>query len=218
MFSVQKSAKYSSLYCQQWLCECIQGSFAPCKTEKVMENQNFKIQARKTWKISVGHGKSWKIRFLLDKWIILSQFSSLTFSSFLGSPMDVKNIAKIVSTILVILIYHSLAMHFNSETGVPAAPVVRGSPCSACLVVSIFSWSWILVNTVTESHEKVMEFWWASSVRTLCICLSKIFRRYRTNDGVMNEEGITSVSNRPVRSRGRMTLFVKLSLWKGSPH
>ena len=31
--------------------------------------------------------------------------------------MNVKNIAKIVSTILVTLIFHSSAMHFNSETG-----------------------------------------------------------------------------------------------------
>ena len=49
-----------------------------------------KIQAWKTWEISVGHEKSWKSRFLLDQWIILFQFSSLTFSSFLGPPMNMK--------------------------------------------------------------------------------------------------------------------------------
>ena len=39
-----------------------QGSYGTLKTWKVMENQNFKIQAWKMSKISVGHGKSWKIR------------------------------------------------------------------------------------------------------------------------------------------------------------
>ena len=74
------------------------------KLGKSWKSKNFKIQALKTWKISVGHGKSWKIRFLLDQWIILFQFSLLTCSSFFGSPMNVKNIAKIASTILATLI------------------------------------------------------------------------------------------------------------------
>ena len=134
-----------------------------------MENQNFVIQAWKTWKISVGQRKSWKIRLLLDQWIILSQFSSLAFSTFLGPPMNVKNIAKIVSTILVTLIYHSLAVHFNSEAGSQPPLWFDGAPCSASFVVSSFSKSWILENMVMESDAKVMEFWCTSSVRTLSL-------------------------------------------------
>ena len=135
-----------------------------------MENQDFKIQAWKTWKISVGHGKSWKIRFPLDQWIILSQFSLLAFSSFLGPLMNVKNIAKMGSTILVTLIYHSLAVNFNSETGSKLPLWFDGAPFQPRFVVSSFSRSWIFVNMVTESHRKVMEFWWTNSVRTLTRC------------------------------------------------
>ena len=49
--------------------------------------------------------------------------------------MDVKNIAKIVSTILVTLIYHSLVVHFNSETGSHLPLWFDGTPVQ---LVSLF--------------------------------------------------------------------------------
>ena len=42
--------------------------------------------------------------------------------------MNVKNIAKIVSTILVTLIFYSLVVHFNSETGSQLPLLFDGAP------------------------------------------------------------------------------------------
>ena len=72
--------------------------------------------------------------------------------------MNVKNIAKIVSTILVTLIYHSLAVHFNSEAGSQLPQWFDGAPVQLAFVASSFSRSWIFVNLVVESHRKVIEF------------------------------------------------------------
>ena len=49
--------------------------------------------------------------------------------------MNVKNIANIVSTILVTLIYHCLGMHFNSETGSHLPLWFDGAPVQ---LVSLF--------------------------------------------------------------------------------
>ena len=85
--------------------------------------------------------------------------------------MNLKNIAKIVSTILVTLIYQSLAVHFYLETGSQLPLWFDGAPVQLVSLFSSFSMSWIFVNMVMESDEKVMEFWWTNSVRPLLYTL-----------------------------------------------
>ena len=147
-----------------------------CEFVRVMENleshgkSKFQNPGLENLEISVGHGKSWKITFLLDQWIILSQFSSLTFSSFLGPPMSVKNIAKIVSTMLVTSIYHNLAVHFNSETGSQLPLWFEGAPVQLLSLFLAFPGHRVLsIWSRKVLPGKVMEFWWTNSVLTLNI-------------------------------------------------